>query len=223
MGCFDGSGIVHHQGALDLHIMQGMACTLPRQSPNHFEISDSRRWTYAFVRYLEPRGIVPVANSDQPKVDDYDAAPLVQAIWGLHAEASSTGVPSALHLWVELIHDYVMQFTQPRNQDARVSHAWEQVASHLNYRWTLKEIAAANSMSTEHFRRLCIQSTRRSPMKHLTHLRMKRAVQLLTTTDLTIETIALEVGYEFASTFSNTFQRWSGRRPSEFRISNRLS
>lgn len=92
--------------------------------------------------------------------------------------------------------------------------------SRLGRDWTLKQIAAEASMSTEHFRRLCWETIGCSPMKHLGRLRMRRASELLMTTDLTMEVVASEVGYEFASTFSNAFQKWSGQRPSEFRRSH---
>ena len=221
MVCSDGSGVIHHQGSSD-RVDPGMACLLPPQSPNHFQITESRQWTYAFIRYSEPPGVVPVTNVHTPLVGAYNARPLVQAIWGLHAEASGNALAAALHLWVELIHGYVVQFAQPKNQDARVSRAWERIGNHLSHPWTLNEIAAASSMSTEHFRRLCRRSIRCSPMKHLAQLRMQRASDLLSTSELTIEAIAFEVGYSFASTFSNTFKKWSGQRPSDFRLASRI-
>jgi AraC-like DNA-binding protein len=72
-------------------------------------------------------------------------------------------------------------------------------------------------MSPEHLRRLCKKELGRSPIQHLTFLRMKHARYLLGTTDDKVEVIAHAVGYESPFTFSNTFKKWVGWRPSELR------
>lgn len=219
MACFDGSGEVIHSGT-PTTVAEGTACLLPRQVANHLQMGESSQWTYVFVRYREPWEGVSTLKSEAPKIAKYDALPLVEAIRGLHAEANGAVSALALQLWVELIHSYVLQFGRPGQLDSRVMHAWDVVVSRLGRDWTLKQIAVEASMSTEHFRRLCLETIGCSPMKYLGRLRMRRGSELLMTTDLTIEAISSEVGYEFASTFSNAFQKWSGQRPSEFRRSH---
>jgi AraC-like DNA-binding protein len=46
---------------------------------------------------------------------------------------------------------------------------------------------------------------------------MRRATELLASTELTIEAIAHEVGYHNPFVFSNAFTKWIGWRPSEYR------
>ena len=220
LACFDGSGEVINGGS-PTTVAEGSACLLPRRAANHLQMDESLQWTYVFVRYREPWEGMSTLNSEAPKIADYDALPLVEAIRGLHAEANGAVSAFALQLWVELIHGYVLQFVRPPQVDPRIERAWDVVLSLLGRPWTLKQIAAEASMSTEHFRRLCLETIGSSPMKHLGHLRMRRASGLRATTDLTIDAISSELGYEFASTFSNSFQKWSGRRPSEFRQSPR--
>lgn len=212
----DGLGLVLSNGA-DQEIGQGKACLLPRNCDEVLEIGESQRWTYVFVCYDEPKGVAPVATSETLQLDDFDSLPLVQAIRGLHAEATGSASASSLHFWVEIIHGYVLKFASPRVEDDRVWQAWERVKSTLDRNWTLKKIAEQASMSPEHFRRLCQESIGVSPMKHLHQLRMQRAANLLAGSNLKIEAVAQEIGYVFASTFSNTFQKWSGLRPSEYR------
>ena len=62
-----------------------------------------------------------------------------------------------------------------------------------------------------------VKALGRSPIKHLTYLRMRKAAEILSTTDHKIETIALALGYENPFAFSNTFLKWIGVRPSEHR------
>jgi len=56
-----------------------------------------------------------------------------------------------------------------------------------------------------------------SPMKYLTRVRMFKAEDLLTNTDLTITEIALNVGYNNSSYFSEMFLKYNGKSPSTYR------
>jgi AraC-like DNA-binding protein len=46
---------------------------------------------------------------------------------------------------------------------------------------------------------------------------MRRAAELLEANDAKIENVALSVGYANPFVFSNTFKKWIGWRPSEYR------
>jgi YesN/AraC family two-component response regulator len=54
-------------------------------------------------------------------------------------------------------------------------------------------------------------------MEHVTYLRIRHAAALLIETDQKLETIADAVGYANPFVFSNTFKKWTGWRPSEYR------
>ncbi|MCC6231431.1 MAG: helix-turn-helix transcriptional regulator, partial [Verrucomicrobiales bacterium] len=82
--------------------------------------------------------------------------------------------------------------------------------------WTLDDVARLAHMSGEHLRRICQRELGRSPMQHITFLRMRRAAELLASTQLKVEVVATEVGYQNPFVFSNTFKKWTGWRPSEY-------
>jgi transcriptional regulator GlxA family with amidase domain len=65
---------------------------------------------------------------------------------------------------------------------------------------------------------MCRKQLGRSPMQHLTFLRMQRARHLLSVTDDKIEVIARAVGFKSVFSFSNIFKKWIGWRPSEQRL-----
>lgn len=93
----------------------------------------------------------------------------------------------------------------------------EKVEVQLSRNWTLAEIAKMACMSGEHLRRVCQKELGRSPMQHLTFLRLQQAQHLLSVTDDKVEFIAKACGFESVSTFSNTYKKWVGWRPSEQR------
>ncbi|MDE0896282.1 MAG: helix-turn-helix transcriptional regulator, partial [Planctomycetota bacterium] len=119
--------------------------------------------------------------------------------------------------WAALVHGYVTTFAQPFQENERLRPVWDAVHAHLETQWSLEALADLACVSKEHLRRLTTQTLGRSPMQHVTYLRMKRASELLESTDHKIARIAREVGYANPFAFSNTFLRWSGFRPSYFR------
>jgi transcriptional regulator GlxA family with amidase domain len=169
------------------------------------------------VRYAESKERNPVVSANSPVFGKYGGEALQHAIGGLHAEASSEASPAAMNLWTELIQGCVTRFSQPHRQDRRLWKLWKTVEGAPGRNWSLAELAHAVSVSKEHLRRICTRELGRSPMQQVTFIRMQHAARMLATTDEKIETVCRAVGYSNPHTFSNTFLKWMGRRPSQHR------
>lgn len=216
LACFEGEGEVLADGAWK-RIRAGHACLLPPFVRNALRCVRDKPWHFAWVRYEESREVMPILSAVSPVVGPYDAIPLRRAVEGLHAEASGPHAAAPLHHWTELIHHYVLRFAQPTQPDDRLWRVWHEVEKSLARDWSLTDLAALACVSEEHLRRLCRRRLGRSPMQHLTFLRMQRARHLLSVTDEKIETIARAVGFRSVFSFSNIFKKWIGWRPSEQR------
>lgn len=216
MACFEGLGEVLVDGTWKV-LRAGEACLLPPFVLNTFKCKQGVPWDFCWVRYLESRETKPIVSQNSPVLGAYDHAPLLAAIQGVHAECTGVNNPAALNHWIDLIHQYVLRFAQPHDYDDRLWKLWHQVEPRLERKWTLTELAELAHVSEEHLRRLCRKHYGRSPMQHLTFLRMQRSKYLLSTTHDKIETIARAVGYENPFTFSTLFKRWVGWSPSRFR------
>lgn len=83
--------------------------------------------------------------------------------------------------------------------------------------WTIPLMAqiagTSKSAFSERFRNLVGQP----PLQYLKEIRMQKACRLLKDSNVDISNIATLVGYESISSFSNTFKRWNGTSPGEFR------
>ena len=216
MACDEGEGHVLVDGNWQ-QMKAGQACLLPPFVMNSFRCETTKPWKFSWVRYRESGERQPILFSHSPVMAAYDGAPMHSAIQGLRAEAGGLADPGTMQLWVDLIQSYVMRFAEPYQTDDRLGRVWNAVDGKPGAAWTLYELAQLAAMSEEHLRRLCKQQLGRSPMQHVTFLRMHRASYLLATTDDKIETIAREVGYRNPFTFSTTFKKWVGWRPSEYR------
>ncbi len=216
LACLDGEGVILADGEWK-RIRAGQACLLPPFVMNALKCLPGKSWDFAWVRYREARETRPIVSAISPVMGSFDTGPLKAAIEGLYSESVSRNSASALHHWSELVHHYVLSFAQPHSSDDRLWRVWQRVETDLARQWSLDELAGIACLSGEHLRRLCRKELGRSPMQHLTYLRLQRARHLLAVTDDKVEVIANAVGFESAFSFSNVFLKWFGWRPSEFR------
>jgi len=222
LACVEGEGRVLVDGRWQ-KCGAGMAVALPAFMANAFHAVQGKDWRCVWVRYEQTREQKPLLSSSSPVMTGFDGWPLYHAVQGLIAEASTTTMPAAVFHWVELVQMNVARFVQPWQEDERLWRLWERVAKHVGRDWTLSELAHAVHVSPEHLRRLCRKALGRSPMQHVIWLRMRKAAELLATTDAKIDAVSKAVGYENPFVFSNTFKKWIGWRPSEHRGRTRTS
>lgn len=77
----------------------------------------------------------------------------------------------------------------------------------------------AKSLNVErtYLYRLFMEHTGISPQEYLTEVRMERACELLTGSELSVQTVACSVGYKDALYFSRLFRKRKGTTPSDYR------
>ena len=216
LACFSGEGRILLDGRWR-PCREGMACLAPPHVLHAFHAIPKKRWGFCWVRYEPPAEQRPFISSASPVLARFDGRALRSAIQGLHDEVNAGGDPVAIQHWVELIQRYVTRFAHPWHVDSRIWHLWEEVDKNLAEEWTVQKLAKIAHFSSEHLRRLCQQQLGRSPMQQVTYLRMRRAATLLETTEEKLMSIAETVGYVNPFAFSNTFKKWIGWRPSEYR------
>jgi AraC-like DNA-binding protein len=83
--------------------------------------------------------------------------------------------------------------------------------------WTLEGLALEVGLSRTALAVKFREALGETPMGYLRRLRMQRASQRLVDTDLPLERIASEVGYQDAFGFSRVFKKTLGQSPREFR------
>ena len=216
MACIEGQGVILSDGKW-VHLKAGQATLLPPFMLNSIHCEEGQEWKFCWVRYEEEKRHAPISSIVSPAVIPYDPAPLCAAIRGLYAECRTEKKRSVEHLWVDIIHKYVLDFAATDQHDERLYRLWLEVEKSMSHPWVLQDLARVAGMSAEHLRRRCTELIGRTPMQQLTFLRMQRARHLLVSTDHKIGVIARDVGYQSPYNFSDTFKKWMGQRPSELR------
>lgn len=217
LACVSGQGRILLKGKWQ-RVKAGRVCLAPPRVPNAFCAEGTEPWVFAWLRYEEPIFLSPMVGAESPVMPTADARELWRVVEGFRTEWQGQRDPAMLHHWLELVQGLVKRWSRPWwRGEPRVAALWAAVQEDLKRDWTLEELAHRCCCSAEHLRRLCLRELGRSPMQHLTSLRMDHARRLLETTTDKLEVVAAEVGYANAAIFCRVFKRWVGMAPGEYR------
>ncbi len=110
----------------------------------------------------------------------------------------------------------VKQITKEEYQ-RRVNIVVEYVNNNLDGKLDLSKLAELSMLSPYHFHRI-VKAFLGEPIgAYVTRIRLELAARLLRHSDLPIETIAFNVGYDVPSSLSKAFKQFYGISPSEYR------
>nr|AIA17746.1 Helix-turn-helix domain protein [uncultured bacterium] len=82
---------------------------------------------------------------------------------------------------------------------------------------TLDDIVCASGLSKYHFTRLFSKSLNSTPIQYLTNIRINASIDLLKNKNLTIDEIALKVGFSNGNYFGKVFRSYLDISPGEYR------
>jgi len=105
----------------------------------------------------------------------------------------------------------------PRAADPLVARCQEWAALHYRVETPVAQLVSLSGLPERTFKRRFTQATGMSPLEYIHTLRLEEAKQLLESTALPVEAIALEVGYQDASFFGRLFRRKVALTPAQYR------
>jgi AraC-like DNA-binding protein len=89
--------------------------------------------------------------------------------------------------------------------------------SHLSEAWTVDSMARHCGLGRTRFIYHCRQAVNATPMDYLIGLRVERALDLLTSTDLSVSDVALSCGFSSSQYFATVFRQHYNRSPRDAR------
>lgn len=215
LACHGGEGRVLADGRWRT-VRRNQAVLLPPATLQAFQTAPHKTWEICWVRYQEVTGQKPLAALHAPMIAGYAAEGLRLAILGLHQECTTDNSPPLVQRWLDLVQSQVERFLQRVEVDRRLWQMWSQVAEALAHPWTSAEMSRIAHLGEKQLQRLCRRELGRTPRQQLIWLRMRKAAELLTTTNHTVDSVAAQVGYANPFVFSTTFKRVMGWSPSAY-------
>lgn len=216
MATLEGEGRVLLEGHWQ-KVTAGTMCLAPPRVLNALVASGERFWKFAWVRYDEPSWVSPLVGAVSPLHVRAGAEEFGQVLHGLRREWEGERDRAQMHHWISLLQGLALRVARPWHSDSRVGQLWDVVANDLAYDWKLSSLATRCKVSAEHLRRLCRREFGRTPMEHVTYMRIRRAQGLLETADHKLNHIAASVGYHSSDVLTRAFVRHVGVPPSHYR------
>jgi AraC family transcriptional regulator len=115
----------------------------------------------------------------------------------------------------------VLADPQGQLSDRQVSRVADYVEAHLHESISLADLAALAGLSRFHFSRAFKATTGENPHAYVQARRIRRATEMLRTGDLSVEAIALAVGFKGAPQFRRVFREMVGTSPLNYRSQRR--
>ncbi len=216
LACVSGQGQTWLEGNWQ-KLTPDMVSMAPPRVLNAFYAVEHHRLHVAWIRYEEPPEIRPIVGSNSPVMSRTGGIALAHAIGGLRMEWEGHRDSQVLNAWLDVIGRLCGRLSQPWRGNDRLRELWEEVENQPAAPWCLRDLAGRVHMSEEYLRRICLKELGRTPVQHLTYIRMQKAQHLLETTNDKLEAIAAETGYDSAMVFSRAFKRCIGVTPSDYR------
>jgi AraC-like DNA-binding protein len=108
------------------------------------------------------------------------------------------------------------------NQELDVAESIQFMLLNLAHKLTVQQLAAQTNLSPSHFSRQFQRQTGYAPIDYFIRLKMQKACELLSVTNLQIQEIAQTIGYGDPYYFSRLFKQVLGVSPRTYRDTNRF-
>jgi len=166
-----------------------------------------QRWTQAFFEHLSARGVDIMSLF----TEEYTYAMYMDCFRTL--QDLEKGIRFMIDAATEQQHLY--------QEKSDVERAIAYIQSHLSQPILVTDVAEHVSLSSEYFTRLFKKETGQSIKDFIIQAKIDAARNLLARSDIPVSLVALEMGYDNFSHFTQIFKKACGMTPSEYRKEHR--
>ena len=142
---------------------------------------------------------------------------IYDSISGVHPPSELNMSLDIYKLFAELLNPQSIKSKGESDYEDNIQEIKKYIAENLNEKLTVQKLADKTHMSTSHFSRVFKQQTGFSPYDYVLITRLNKAKYLLQKTDMTVASIAYEIGFNSESNFIYFFTESEGISPGKFR------
>lgn len=225
--CLDGQGWLetpHWEG----NVAAGQVILLPRGVPHHYASSEDAPWSIDWCHFAGLQADEYLFNMDylqEQPVKSLGALPQLQAQFRLLLNTASAGynLKTMIHA-ANILKQLLTHIGSILNESASKQHRQFDLdrmqsfmLQNLDKALSLDDLAAVANLSKYHFSKKYQQVAGYSPIRHFLSMKIEYASYLLETSELSIQEIALRVGYDDSLYFSRLFKKITGHAPRQHR------
>lgn len=209
---YDGNGFLAAGGGFE-HKKTKLVC-------GHFSFRKGA--DHPLLRALPPFIIISAAQRAENLLLDNIMRILLQQVF-----SGQKGTLAAVTRMSEIMFIEVLRLNLAGNEaiekimaalnDQKISQAISLIHTDPNAGWTVNNLAKEIGMSRSRFAHRFKELMGSGPMAYLSEWRLQKSLQLLESSNLNVQQVALETGYKSAAAFTRAFSGQFGYSPSEYR------
>lgn len=209
------------------HIMaqKGDTVILDCYKPHEYYTAENMESIWVHIAGANSRDLFEeIEKNEGNLIKCKDSQHVKKLLFRIFDAISSTTPPTELNLsldiykiFTELLNPQTVGNKGEINYEDRIQSVKEYIAENLSETLTVCKLAEITNMSASHFSRVFKQQTGFSPYDYILNSRLNRAKYLLQVTDMTVASIAYEIGFNSESNFIYFFTENEGISPGKFR------
>ena len=228
MYCLDGQGWIKHNGITST-VSKGTLVFCDKNTTHAYGCNPENPWTLLWTHFygyytdifsselLSTDKCITLNIGYQPRIVEY----LEELIKSLEKGLSNLNLMQATN-YLELVLCTVIEFKQLQDTNTAINNQYitsaiQYMNENLYANITLDDMSSHIGLSKYHFSRLFKKLTKYSPIEYFNRLKIQKACDILTTTDLPINEISEILSYNTPYYFSEHFKQITGFSPSQFR------
>jgi len=183
---------------------------------------------YCAMFLLEPQHRRYHRFSSRLHLKRLDLGPAIQIVEKIEVAGSEkdagwevTALTALQELIIYLSKSYISADSPDAASLLRVADVIALLEKEYMNQWSLDDLVKTANMSKGNLIRIFKNATNQTPIEYLVDIRMQRAMELLSKTDLPVTEIAYRVGFADSNYFSRHFRDKINSSPKEYRMKNR--
>lgn len=226
--CRKGSGWCEMNGHRHA-VKAGELLVVPPETPHAYGADDSPAWSIYWFHAkgaLLPSFLHELDVSVERPVTRIGEGPQMLALFQEVLDVVDHGYTTLqllyasqtlAHLIAAMVRDHRSAHSDHPSTHQKIAQTIAYMKEHLNQSLQLDALAALANLSRSRYVDLFKRQTGFAPIDYFIRLRMHRACQLLDTTDLSVKSVAAELGYDDPLYFSRVFKAVNDVNPTVYR------
>jgi len=226
--CTDGEGWFE-TGDKRQVICKNQYVIIPENTPHKYGTNNRRPWSIYWIHFTgkrsqmfinHPNQIVDINQTSNSRFKDRIL--LFEEIY--HNIEMGYSIDNLEYANICLWHmlgsfRYLSQFRKIKEITpySKIDQSIHFMNNNINNKLTLRDLASQSKLSVSQYCSLFKKKTSRTPLNYFAHLKIRQASHLLDYSDLKINEIAFQLGFEDPFYFSRLFSKIMGKSPKKYR------
>lgn len=225
--CTEGRGTIIVEGK-EYILHENEAFCIPRFRGHRYFACDDDPWSILWVHFKgEDAGFYPIEDCQVVALTSQHATNRMHFLFDLLFRVLEGNYTLGNFIYISQVLSLILAETYHREkrnttqeQNKHVTNVVKYMYNHLNENLTLDQIVEEFELSKSYLNAVFQKYTKHAPMDFFIRLKMKRACELLRSTDTYVYEVAQRLGYSDQYYFSRIFKRVVGMSPREYKHSD---